>query len=219
MTSSMPLTNLEQIDLPDLYARWLQGADYFACFVRKTNFVSLKHYRDFVLRPVTLQPSRLYKYLLPHLKQLDSDHLILLDIPAVEGMRLGFLLQNRLRLKPILTYVSPLHAHGLVGGDRYVNALIGYGHLLKPVVPQGFVFILDSQRYKSTVSQRLLRLKFNNQYELSADDLPSLEMLRALEYKRVTLYRWGETKDDVAAYLHYLQKNGISVEQYEIKPM
>jgi len=219
MTSSIPPTNLVQIDLTDLYVRWLQGADSFACFVRKTNFVSLKHYRDFVLRPVSHHQSRLYKYLRPYLEQLEPDNLVLLDIPAVEGMRLGFLIQNRLRLKPILTFVSPLHASGLVGGDRYVTALIGYGQLLNPVDPHGFVFILDSQRYKSAVSQRLLRLKFNNQYELSADDLPSVEMLRALEYRRVTLYHMGETKEDVAAYLLYLQKNTISVEEYEIKPM
>jgi len=212
----MTATRLLQIDLPDVYARWVQGAGPFACFVRKTNFVSLKHYRDFELRPVSINASSLFKYLLAQLEQLERDHLVLLDIPAVEGMRLGFLLQNRLKLKPILTYVSPLHTHGLVGGDRYANALIAYGLLLNPVEPQGYVLIMDNQRYLAKVSQRLLRRRFNNQYELTADDLPSLDMLRALGYGRVTLYHRGETKEDVAAYLQYLGENMIQMEKNEI---
>jgi len=213
----MKETRLLQIDLPDVFAHWVQGAGPFTCFVRKTNFVSLKHYRDFALRPVPIKAGRLYKYLLPRLERLEPDHLVLLDIPAVEGIRLGYLLQERLRLKPILTFVSPLHTHGLVGGDRYVNALIAYGLLLNPVKPQGFVLILDNQRYLSTVSQGLLRRKFNNQYELTSDDLPSLEMLKALGYSRVTLYHWGEPKEDVGAYLQYLKDNMIQVEELDIQ--
>jgi len=212
----MEETRLLQIDLPDVYARWAQGAGPFACFVRKTNLVSLKHYRDFALQPVATNKSRLYKFLLPQLEQLEPNHLFLFDVPAVEGMRLGYLLQQYLRIKPILTYASPLHTHGLVGGNRYVNALIAYGLLLNPVEPRGFVLILDIQRFKSTVSQSLLRRKFNNQYELNADDLPSLEMLRALGYKRVTLYRIGETKEDIASYLQYLKDHRLHVEEWEI---
>jgi|GEM_PF-756699 len=213
----MKETRLSQIDLPDVFAHWVQGAGPFTCFVRKTNFVSLKHYRDFALRPVATNTSRLYKYLLPHLERLEPNHLILLDIPAVEGMRLGYLLQEHLRLKPILTFVSPLHTHGLVGGDRYVNAIIAYGLLLNPVKPQGFVLILDNQRYLSTVNPNLLHRRFNNQYELTSDDLPSLEMLKALAYGRVTLYHWGEPKEDVGAYLQYLKDNLIQVEEWDIQ--
>jgi len=212
----MEKTRLLQIDLPDAYARWVQGAGFFACFVRKTNFVSLKHYRDFYLRPVATNKSPLYKYLLPHLKQFDPSHLVLFDVSAVEGMRLGYLLQQHLQLKPILTYASPLHTHGLVGGDRYVNALITYGLLLNPVEPQGFVFVLDNQRYRPTVSLSLLRRKFNNQYELNADDLPSIEMLIALGYTRATLFRSGDIKEDIAAYLQYLKEHKIHVEEHEI---
>lgn len=207
---------LSQVDLPALYEQWVQGAGPFACFVRKTNFVSLKHYRDFDLQPVVVGKSNLFKQLEPELRQITADHLLLFDITAVEGMRLGYLLQNRLQIKPILTYVSPLHTFGLVGGDRYVNALIGYGLRLEPVQPRAYVFVLDRQRYRSSVSRQLLQKRFNNQYELTADDLPNIDMLQDLGYKRVSLYRQRDAKDDVKAYLQYLQEQRFEVVEIEI---
>lgn len=209
-------TRLSEIDFQELYARWVQGAGPFACFVRKTNFVSLKHYDDFVLRPKTLRKNPLFKNLQSQLKALDPERILMFDIPAVQGMQLACLLQNHLGIKPILTYISPLHSHGLVGGDDYVNALISYGFLLKPVEPQTYVLILDSERYRTRISKQVLRRKFNNQYELTADDLPSAEMLGAIGYRQVCFYRRGVLKEDIAAYLQYLKENHIKVVEHTI---
>lgn len=204
---------LAEIDLMDLYSRWLEGAGPFACFVRKTNFVSLKHYEDFVLQPVTIRKSHWFKQHQLQLQQSATGQLLLFDIPAVDGMRLACLMQNYLSIKPILTFVSPLHSHGLVGGKSYVNALVGYGLLLKPMEPRSYAFIMDSQRYRSSVNPQVLRRRFNNQYELTAEDLPNAEMLQALGYKQVSLFRQGETKEDSSAYLEYLRDNRIAVEE------
>lgn len=204
---------MAEIDLQDLYTRWLEGAGPFACFVRKTNFVSLKHYEDFVLQHVKVRKSTWFKQLQPLLQQPAADRLFLFDIPAEDGMRLGYLLQNHLSIKPVLTFISPLHNHGLVGGKSYVNALVGYGLLLKPIQARSYAFILDSQRYRSSVSSQILRRRFNNQYELTADDLPSVEMLQALGYCQVNLFRQEESKEDIAAYLQYLRENHLAVEE------
>ncbi len=207
---------LADIDLKELYTRWVEGAGPFTCFVRKTNFVSLKHYADFDLQPVAVRKSLLFKELQLQLQQLAAGRLMLFDIPAVDGMRLAYLMQNYLDIKPILTYISPLHSQGLVGGNRYVNALVAYGFLLKPIEPRAYVFILDSQRYRSELSPQILRRRFNNQYELTADDLPSVEMLMTLGYSQVSLYHQEACKDDMVAYLQYLKDNNIAVEQHVI---
>lgn len=209
---------LHEIDFQDIFRKWAEGAGPFRCFIRKTNFVSLKHYDSFLLKPVDKRKSRLYKYVCPDLSSMSGRHLAVFDIPAVAGMRLGYLVQKHLRKKPVLTYSSPLHSHGMVGGRNYVNALVGYGEALEKVNPQGYIFILDCRRYLQRVSRRTLMNKFNNQYELTADDLPSIEMLKALDYSEVSFYHRGRVLDDSRAYLQYLRESGMSVKEIDLNP-
>ncbi|HWP96303.1 MAG TPA: hypothetical protein VN426_05590 [Syntrophomonadaceae bacterium] len=185
--------------------------------MRKTNFVSLKHYPDFELSPVQMRDSRLFKFLQPAMESLSPDHLVLFDIPALAGMRMGCLLQNKMHLKPILTYANPLHPYGVVGGDLYVNALVGFGQELMPLSsPRAYVLILDSLRYRNRIGPATLLKKFNNQYELTEDDLPTIEMLGFLQYTKMTLYRLGEAKEDTSAYIQYIKENGLTVDEIEL---
>jgi hypothetical protein len=206
---------LHEIDFRDLYERWAQGAGPFTCFFSKANFVSLKHYPDIALRQPQLQSTRLFRQIGPSLQDAGTAHLALIDIPARSGMRLACLLQNRLQIKPILTFLCPLHPFGLVGGDSYINDLASYGLALKPVDEvKGFAFILDSQRYRTRVSKRTLRDRFNNQYELGPDHLPSVDMLNALAISRVSFYHLEPVMEDAAAYALHLKQNHMELEEY-----
>ncbi|NPV92991.1 MAG: hypothetical protein HPY50_19665 [Firmicutes bacterium] len=203
---------LKQQDLRVIYRSWAQGAGPFECFVRKPNFVSLQHYPDFELQPVPQTESRLYKDVRSLVKGAESGSLFLIETSAAEGIRLGYLLQQRMRVKPILTFGSPLHPYGIVGGERYISALLGYGRLLTPIDPVGYAFILDRQRYREKLSRRMLRQRFNNQYELSQDDLPSIEMLKHLGYQKLVAISRHEPKIDLLSYLQYLRDNHFKVE-------
>lgn len=205
-----PVT-LHEVDFRALYERWAQGAGPFTCFFSKSNFVSLKHYPDFTLKGPKLQSNRLFRRVEASLQDAGPAHLAIIDIPARAGMRLAYLLQNRLQIKPILTFLCPLHPFGLVGGNNYVNDLVGYGLVLKPAEFQQFAFILDSGRYRIRVSPKTLRDRFNNQYELGPDHLPGVDMLNALAITRVSFYHLEPSMDDAAAYVQHLRQNGIEL--------
>lgn len=204
---------LQEIDFRELYERWAEGAGPFTCFFSKANFVSLKHYPDFTLRQPKLQASRLFRQVEPSLKDLGKTHLALIDVPARAGMRLACLMQNRLQIKPVFIFLCPLHPFGLVGGNGYVNDLAGYGLALKPAAAKGFALILDSQRYRTRVSRKTLRERFNNQYELGPDNLPSVDMLNALAVSRVSFYHLEPAMEDSAAYALHLKQNDIEIDE------
>lgn len=205
--------NLQELDFRNIYERWAQGAGPFTCFISKANFVSLKHYPDFALQQPKLQENRLFRRVGPLLHNAGTSNLAIFDIPARTGMRLAYLLQNHLHIKPVLTYLCPLHPFGLVGSRDYINALVGYGLALKPVEPQGYALILDSQRYRSRVSNKTLRNRFNNQYELGPDNLPSVEMLNALVCTRISFYHLEPVMEDTAAYIEHLGRHKIELEE------
>lgn len=202
---------LHELDFRDLYERWAQGAGPYTCFISKANFVSLKHYPNFALRQPKLGANRLFRQVESSLQNAGTAHLAVFDIPARAGMRLAYLLQNHLQIKPVLTFLCPLHPFGLVGGSDYINALIGYGLALKPVEPQGYALILDSQRYRTRVSKRILHERFNNQYELGPDNLPSIEMLNALSISRMSFYHLEPVMEDAAAYAQHLIQNKMEL--------
>ncbi len=210
---------LQAVDCRELYRRWAQGAGPFECFIRKSNFVSLQHYPEFVLKPVNKQKSRLFRQLAPELQTMTAQQLVIFDIPAVAGMRLAYLVQTHLNKKPVLVYSSPLHPNGLIGGEPYVNALVGYGEALEPCKPGGYVFILDCHRFRKSLSKKTLLDRFNNQYEITADDLPGIDMLQVLGFSHVMFYHRGELRDDTNAYLEYLRSQGITVELRHLHPL
>ncbi|MEN6389860.1 MAG: hypothetical protein ABFD04_05540 [Syntrophomonas sp.] len=204
---------LHEIDFRSLFERWAEGSGPFTCFFSKANFVSLKHYPDFSLRQPKHQANRLFRLVGPSLQNAGPAHLAIFDIPARAGIRLACLLQNRLQIKPILTFLCPLHPHGLVGGSNYVNDLAVYGLALKPVEAKGFAFILDSRRYRTRVTQRTLKERFNNQYELGPDNLPGVEMLNALSISQVSFYHLEPAMEDAAAYVQHLRQNNIELDE------
>ena len=208
----MSVETLKKQGLREIYRGWVQGAGPFECFVRKANFVSLQHYPDFKLQPVSQTESRLFKAVKARLEKAEGRSLFLIEAGAPEGIRLGYLLQQRMNIKPVLTFGGPLHPHGIVGGESYISALVGYGKMLSPVNPVGYAFILDRQRYREKLSQRMLRQRFNNQYELSQDDLPSVEMLNHLGYQKLVVLSHHEPRVDLLSYLQYLRDNHFKVE-------
>jgi len=206
------MKRLSEVDVRAAWRKWARGSGPFRCFFRSTNFVSLRHYPDFALAAPALEPCRLFRAIeeLAASGAGEGLPLCLLDLPAVDSMRVAALLQNRHGLKALLTFNSPLHPRGLVGGEAYISALLGYAELLEERSARGYVFVLDRGRF-GEYGDDDYRAFFNNQYELVDEDLPSVEMLRALSVDRAVLITAGPPMADAAGYVEYLTQCGFPV--------
>jgi len=202
---------LSTINLYDIYSKWFEGTYYFQCFVRSTNFVSLKQYPDFLLSQVPIEEDNLSIEIEQIVdKYLSKNTLYFFDFPALEGMKSGCLIQKNKKVKPVITFNNILHPYGLVGDKDYINGLLGYGELIENKEILTYSFILDSNRYSNYEKDDYKRF-FNNQYELTDEDLPSYEMLQWLEItKCIYLYK-DEVKEDMDVYLRYLEDSGMKI--------
>ncbi|MCX7920595.1 MAG: hypothetical protein N3B21_01015 [Clostridia bacterium] len=202
---------LKDIDLYKVYSNWSQGTGVFRCFFRATNFVSLKHYPDFELTGVLPGENALNKGVYPVIDAYNpSNTLFILEMPGIQAVETAFLLQKEKGLKPILTFNGIMHPYGLIGSKDYISRLVGCGEFLENTDLKGYVFVLDQQRY-AEYSEEEQRKFFNNQYELTEEDLPPLEMLKELNFERVVYIGLGELKEDIDSYLTYLIENGFPV--------
>lgn len=207
--------NLLNYDPYQVYLRWRAGSGPFECFVRATNFTSMKHYGSLQMDLYPEIPEA-YGVIESILKLNDSRQSVLfLDLPAVQGIPLGYRLQKEKNIKPIITFNHPLHARGLVGGDRHTALLCHYGMLLdKKCHPEGYIFILDNTRY-GDYPLDVLKDRFNNQYELTEDDLPQSRFLRHFGYSRVVALT-GRPMEDMDYYLENLGRNDIEVLRHSL---
>ncbi|MCX7746756.1 MAG: hypothetical protein N2645_07685 [Clostridia bacterium] len=212
----MMMKSLKDIDLYRIYKNWRQGSGPYRCFFRSTNFVSLKHYPDFFLHEVPLSKSDVDDRIAELIALYDrKETLFLLDIPGKEAIKAAFFVQKSLNLKCILTFNGILHPFGLVGDRDYVSRLLNYGDRLDKIDPEGFMFILDYDRYREVEKVELHQF-FNNQYEISDEDLPSDEMLKDLGYRQVAAFYREPVKEDLSAYLSYLEENNLKVYREEV---
>jgi hypothetical protein len=171
----------------------------------------MKHFPDFEMEEINIDKDKTYNKISNFLNSCEiEDYIILIDIPGEQAVKQGYLLNNFNNIKPVLTFNFLLHEFGLVGSKAFINNLVKCGTSLKDVEPDTYAFILDYERYQNFTEEQLTR-GFNNQYEIVDENLPSVEMLEALNFKKVVYFCESEVKEDVSFYLDYLEKNGIEV--------
>ncbi|MDF2985093.1 MAG: hypothetical protein K0R50_603 [Eubacterium sp.] len=208
-------TRLSDIDLFQVYKNWKIDLGPFECFVKSTNFVSLKHYPDFVLNPGFDNWGIFFDKIHKILQEYDySSTLFLLDVNGTEAIKAAYCLRELLSVAPIPVFNGVMHPFGLVGSREYISLLIAFGLKNKAREQNGYIFVLNSDRY-GDYTDKELRENFNNQYELGEEDLPPVEMLELLKYKRVC-YLCDRDKEDMAGYLEYLSNSNISVEKINL---
>ncbi|MCE1246965.1 MAG: hypothetical protein LWY06_09990 [Firmicutes bacterium] len=226
---------LSETDIRGIYRKWRYGAGPFRCFFRASNFISLKHYPDFILdEPVSemadlrsVQDGKdesasagiadLVKSVLSVVEKYDrTTTLFFIDLPGTESIITAYFLRKILKIKPVPVFGNPLHPFGLIGGKKYISALLGYGKLLDNTEGQGYAFIMDWNRY-GDYSDDDYKKFFNNQYELIDEDLPSVEMLKELGYNKVVAVCVNNMKEDCEAYLKYLEEQNFPVERESLR--
>lgn len=212
------MTFLKDLDLYSIYLKWRENTNAFECFLKSTPFVSLKNHPNFALENpiISEEDDMLFNKIISIINDQDmSNSLFILDMPGCKSISLGYLLQNNLYIKPILTFNIIFHLYGLIGSKELINKLLLYGNMLSSINPKGYIFILDSERYLSE-SDGTEENFFNNQYETTEEDMPSVELLNELGYSKIVYIYQDEIKEDINCYLDYLEHFDIKVSKCKI---
>lgn len=209
---------LKDLELYPIYLKWREGTNAFECFLKSTAFVSLKNYPNFELEDpyISLEENIMYDKIKTIIDSNNtSDTIFLLDIPGHQSVLLGYLLQNNLNIKPILTLNLLFHPYGLIGGKKLIGNLLLCGDKLNSINPKGYIFILDSGRYLLE-SDGTEKNSFNNQYETTEEDMPNVELLKELCYSKAVYIYSDKIKEDINCYLDYLEHFDIKVSKCKI---
>ncbi|KZL89634.1 hypothetical protein [Clostridium magnum] len=204
---------LKDLELYPVYLKWREGTNAFECFLKSTTFVSLKNYPNFPLEEFSIseEENMIYNKVKTIIdEQYTSNTLFLLDVPGYLSVLLGYLLQNDLSIKPILTLNQLFHPYGLIGSKKLISNLLLCGNKLNSINPKGYIFILDSERYLFQ-SDGTEENFFNNQYETTEEDMPSAELLKDLCYSKAVYIYLDEIKEDINCYLDYLDHFDIKI--------
>lgn len=218
-TNAQEPLKLSDADFYGTYRKWRDDVGIFECYVKATCFVSLRHYPDFKLHTVTARRDAVYRKVSDcvalELGKNGQDGsqkgktLFFLDLPGVKSLSASLLLNHDLGLRPVLTMRQLFHPQGIVGGEAEISSLLLLGLRLQSGEPKGFVFVLDSDRHLE-YDNELFATKFNNQYDLTVYDLPTLQMLRDAGYTKLVVMHSGTLKRDVADYIGCMRIDGFN---------
>ena len=181
------------------FRAWRAGSGPLLPYVKSTPFVSLARFGgDMDLAADVAAPA---------CPDLEAGELAVVDLPAAESLAAGLRLWAERRLWPVVTFGTFYHPHGMVG-DRETAGLLLAKAPAADAEPEGWCLLTDHRRY---VDGPLPAGRFNNQYELTEDDLPSAEELRALGITGVCLWSAEPAKEDLQRYAVYLSEAQLKV--------
>jgi hypothetical protein len=210
------MTRLSDINNIDIYKKWRHFSFMFECFVHSTSFATLKNYPDFELITVpyelTGQSESIIKLVTKH---LSKSALFFIDLPVPKALAYVCLLNEKAKLLPVLTTRHINHEHGLVGDKNIISCLIQYSSIINVNSPEGFIFVLDSQRY-SVFDDNIYKTHFNNQYEITEYDVPPIEMLKEFGYSKAVFIYEESLKEDINEYKEYLVKSDFDIICYNM---
>ncbi|MDP4143413.1 MAG: hypothetical protein Q8936_02865 [Bacillota bacterium] len=199
------------------YNNWCKNSGVFECYVKSTTLASLTtvdsskidYCNTIETNPKNIDTiNSLCKMISSDLK--DNTFLIS-DLPAEENLDLSLALNNSMKIKPILSFNHIAHDFGLIGNSLIHNKLVNYSFKFKNIQNVlAYCFILDNGRYFNS-NEYLNPLVFNNQYEITEEELPYVEVLAMAHIKNLIFIYRNEIKEDVKKYLDYLQEENINI--------
>lgn len=200
---------LSNISWYDTYKLWLRNSGYFEYLFKSAPFVSARYLEDFQLggRNCFEVSGDLMELVTGY---NDGESLIILDTDASEGISFAVALNNQLCIAPILSYNFLFHPYGIVGNKAMLEDLLAASKVLRPIEPHTYAFILDSNRYRSDANIDN-PMVFNNQYEITEEEMPDVQILRKLDKKSIAFFYRGNIKEDISCYLEHLKANDFIV--------
>ena len=202
--------NLKNVDIRKVYRNWKNNSNEFECFMKSGPFVSLQTYKDFELEDYSQVSMQKYENIIQDILGCEENDFIVCDFNFNKDVELGVILNNTYSIKPILCFNMLFHEYGIIGTKENIASLVNFGMSLKNIVPKGYVFLFDYDRFKNFEKSEYKK-RLNNQYEICDADIPFFETLNMLGYTKTVLYTQKETKADIQSYLNYLKKSGMEV--------
>lgn len=200
--------NLKDVDLRHLYRKWKSNLEFFEPFMRSGPFVSLQNYGDFEIcySPQEEELYEKHKIVIDKILRQDlKNTFFIADLELIEDLEIAYVINNKFSIKPVLNCNFLFHPYGLIGDKGQIEALVTIGHKLQHITPKGYVLFLDYGRYKD-FSPEVYKKKLNNQYELTEEDLPNINTLKELGFKKVILIINEQLKEDINGYVNYLRE-------------
>ena len=198
--------NLQEIDLRSIYRIWKSDLGPFQGFFRSTPFVSLQTYDDFTLEIENINEYD-KKVLDTIIENFDENNFLIIDLPLNEILNLALVLNNQYSIKPILNVNLLFHPFGIIGNKDNINKLINNGLELKKINSKKFVMLIPYDRYNDDLGTNDLKDKLNNQYSIGEDDIPSVNVLKELEYSKVIILTKDNIKEDLNDYVNFINKD------------
>lgn len=201
---------LSNVNWYEVYKKWVSNTAFFEYLFKSTPFVSAKYLEDF---EINLDK----KYLLPNsivkvLKEkMDKDRILILDTDTDLGMKAALTINNELSAAPILSYNFLFHPYGIVGSKELIQDIVNVSMRMEHITPKTYVFILDNNRYIDNIDLSNPMI-FNNQYEITEEELPDIEALNKLGIKEIAYLHTKTIKADITAYLEYVKNNNFHVD-------
>ncbi|QAA34800.1 hypothetical protein [Clostridium manihotivorum] len=203
--------NRTELDIYKVYDSWQKDLEGFQCYLKVTPFATLKNYNDFSLSD-EVSPSLDNIKIFNRIKKFfSSNALYIIDFDSSTALDLALLLNNEAFVKPILSFNHIFHPFGIVGDESMAEKLLLYSDKLKVIKPKAYCFILDKERYQE--DYLVDYMKFNNQYEITEEELPPVEVLQELKVSKVVYISKEFVKEDVKYYLEYLKANKVIVQE------
>ncbi|MDF2504336.1 hypothetical protein [Clostridium sp.] len=184
----------------NLYKEFYVNAGIMSCFVKSLIFVSVVNMSNLSINEnVQIDISKIKSF-------ENEDDLIILDIPANVGLEYAYKYKDKYTIIPDFNMVC--HDFGIVKSNSILRNLTLFSDIdLKN--NDKYMIILDSNRYKDIEIDNIN--EYNNQYEITEEDLPELEMIKLLKLNNISYIYDKKIKEDIGEYLNYLKANKVNI--------
>jgi hypothetical protein len=199
--------------LIESYNNWSRNSEIFEGYVKSTTLASLStlDFTKIDCENYSSKSSNVFKELQTKIGADLNNTFIISDLEAEENLDFTIILNNNLSIKPILSFNHIAHDYGLVGNSVIHNKIVNYSFEFRNIEEvKAYCFILDNGRYRDN-DDYLDPLIFNNQYELTEEELPHIEVLKMVNVERLIFIYRNKIKEDIQKYLDYLKDEKIKI--------
>lgn len=206
---------LDKVDWYKIYKKWTMNSGVFEYLFKSSPFVTAKYMENFELN--LNKDFSIKEGLREVLKNnIKAEKILLVDVDVSLGVKIAINLNNEFKTVPILAYNFLFHPYGVVGNKELIEDLVAASELLGIVEqPKAYAFIIDSSRYIEDINLDD-PMVFNNQYEITDEEMPDISTIRKLNIKEVSLLYKGAVKEDIASYLEFLKENDIKISAIDL---
>lgn len=198
------MMNLKEVDLRNVYRHWKKGLGPYRCFFRSSPFVSLQTYDDFEIMDICEKEDKKISGAI--LNEKSKGNFVIVDLELDRILDLALLLNNRNNIKPILNVNLLFNIFGLIGTKENISRLINYAYKLEHIKTDKFVMLIPYDRYDDNIDVSKVYDKLNNQYVVGFDDLPTVDFLKELGYKGISIITKENLKEDLKEYIEGINK-------------